>query len=892
MDLITTHANADFDALASMIAARKLYPNAKLVLPGSQERAVREFMSLSEDLVKIEYEKDAAFDNVSRLIIVETRFKNRIGRMGQLVGRKGIEIHIYDHHPRTEYDIKAGQDVYKKVGATTTILTAIIKKRGLRITPLEATIMTLGIYEDTGSLTFPTTTKADIDMVSFLISQGADLNLVSSYLRRELTDEELKLLAELIKATEVHIINGVGVVITAATSESYVEDLSLLAYKLEEVENYNVIFAMVQSGDKIQFIARSRLSFVNVAKICDIFGGGGHPTAAGAIIKGSTLVAVKEKLIKYLRHYIRPSVKAKDLIAAKYLEIDSDDIVNLTKKRMLESNTDYAVVRDGRRIVGIINVKDLDKAISRGFGHSRIKGYMSGKIFPIKSNTPIYTMQKIIYEKDIGCLPVIEKGKLLGVITRSDLLRALHGSLFQEIKKQPLVFSRQTVPLNLVPQIKKAFPRKIVELLKLIGVIADELGVRAFAVGGFVRDLFLGVENYDIDIVLEGDSIGFAKRLAKEVGGNYFYHRRFGTATVIMPCPKGILAESLSTAVLKIDVAMTRTEIYERPAALPTVKFGPIENDLFRRDFTINAMAFGLNKKGFGELLDPFDGRKDLKEGAIKVLHDLSFVDDPTRIFRAVRFEQRFNFKIEPRTEDLIKKAVCLRMVDRTQKQRIREEIIAILNEEEPLKGVKRFSNLNELRFIHQDLKLKRSVVRLFDSVDEILSWYARTDFKRKRSLDRWLIYFMALLNGLSLGEVQNICDEFVFTKGDTIRIISYKKKSSKLLSLLSKKGKIKPSQIYRWLIELSYEVLLLLTAKSKSQAARRRIMAFLTRYINVKLNIRGDDFKKIGIKPGPHFKEMMEKALYAKIDGKIRTKEEELNYAINPVRKRAFLTG
>lgn len=881
MDLIATHANADFDALASMIAARKLYPNARLVLPGSQERAVREFMSLSEDLVKIEYEKDVSIDDVKRLILVETRFKDRIGRMGELLGKKGIEIHVYDHHPRTGYDIKATLDVFKKVGATTTILTEIIKRRGIKITPLEATIMALGIYEDTGSLTFPTTTKADIDMVSFLISQGADLNLVSSFLRRQLSDEELKLLAELIKATEVHIINGVNVAIAASACESYVEDLSLLAYKLEEVENYNVIFVMVQSQDKIQFIARSRLSFVNVAKICDIFGGGGHPSAAGAIIKDLNLTDTKTKLIKYLRRYIRPRINAKDLIATKFMEIDLNEIISETKKKMLESDTEYAIVRDRQRIVGIITVKDLNKAISRGFGHSRVKGYMSGKVFPVKSNTPIYTIQKIMHEKDVGCLPVVEEKKLLGVITRSDLMRALHGELFQALEKQPISAVRQSALLNLASQIKRAYPKKIVELLKLIGSIADEMRFKAFAVGGFVRDLLLGVENFDIDIVIEGDSIDFARRFAKEVGGDYIYHKRFGTATVTMPCPKGIPIGKLTAGAFKIDVAMTRTEVYERPAALPTVKFGPIENDLFRRDFTINAMAFRLNALGFGELLDPFNGRKDLKEGKIRVLHDLSFVDDPTRIFRAVRFEQRFNFEIEPHTENLIKNAVGLRMIDRTQKQRIREEIIAILSEAEPFKGVKRLSDLNELRFIHKDLKLKSSIAQLFDSVGETLSWYARANLKRRRSLDRWLIYFMALLNGLNLSEVQKICNEFVFAKGNVIRTISYKRKSNRLLSLLSKKGKLKPSQIYKWLDLLSYEVLLMLMAKSKSHTARRRIMAFLTKYLNIKLSVRGDDFKKAGIKPGPHFKEMMESTLHAKIDGRIKTKEEELNYAL-----------
>ncbi len=423
-------------------------------------------------------------------------------------------------------------------------------------------------------------------------------------------------------------------------------------------------------------------------------------------------------------------------------------------------------------------------------------------------------------------------------------------------------------------------------LITFIGKTADEMGFSAFVVGGFVRDLLLGVENYDIDIVIEGNAIEFAERLTKKLCGSYVYHKRFGTAAVFFPCPKGFFPGKIKASHFKIDVAMTRTEIYERPAALPTVKFGPIENDLYRRDFTINAMAFKLDRHGFGELLDPFNGRKDLKEGKIRALHDLSFVDDPTRIFRAVRFEQRFDFKIEPHTEDLIKKAIGLKMVDRTQKQRIREEMIAILSEEESLKAVKRLSELNELRFIDPRLKLKETTKRLFNAVDETLSWYDRMELKKGHTPERWLIYFMALLDELDLSEVRRICADFVFTKADSAKALSYKKDSDKALLFLSRKGKLEPSQIYVCLKGLSDEVLILLIARTRSQAARRRIVSYLTKYANVRLSVKGDDLIKRGLKPGPHFRVIMEKTLHAKIDKVVRTGQEELAFALSRLKK------
>lgn len=429
-------------------------------------------------------------------------------------------------------------------------------------------------------------------------------------------------------------------------------------------------------------------------------------------------------------------------------------------------------------------------------------------------------------------------------------------------------------------KIKRAFPEKMAALLRLCGKFAEDMGCTAFVVGGFTRDLLLGVPNFDVDMVIEGNAIEYAKRLSKELRGVYVYHRRFGTATVFIPCPAGIAPSKSSGGKFRIDIAMTRTEIYERPAALPTVRSGPIENDLYRRDFTINAMALRLDRRHFGELLDPFSGRNDLKEGIIRALHDSSFVDDPTRIFRAVRFEQRFDFRIEPHTESLIKKAAGLKMVDQTQKQRIREELITILSEEKPLKAVRRFSELNELRFIDPELKLKGGTVSLFNAADAALAWYDNTHTGKRHALERWLVYLAVLLDELGPARIKKICGDFVFRKADAAKIISYKRNADKVLAALSKKEKLRPSEIYGYLDGFSHEAMVALMAKTHSQAARRRIMSYMTKYAHVKLDLRGDDLKKAGIEPGPRFKELLRKTLHAKLDGKIKTKAGELAFA------------
>jgi tRNA nucleotidyltransferase (CCA-adding enzyme) len=219
------------------------------------------------------------------------------------------------------------------------------------------------------------------------------------------------------------------------------------------------------------------------------------------------------------------------------------------------------------------------------------------------------------------------------------------------------------------------------DIVKTVGKIADELGVRVYIVGGPVRDKMLGIPDHDMDFVVEGDGIEFSEVLNKTIKGKLTTYRAFGTATIEIKRKR-------------IDVVTARKEIYKHPAAYPTVKPGSIKDDLFRRDFTINAMALTVNKENFGKLVDFYEGQKDLRKGVIRVLHDKSFMDDPTRIFRAVRFSVRLGFKIEPHTKKLMKDAVKDRLLGEVNVGRIRKEIELFLKEKDPKKCLEMFSKL------------------------------------------------------------------------------------------------------------------------------------------------------------------------------------------------------
>jgi len=296
MDLIVSHANADFDALGSVIAAKKLYPHSRLLLPGSPERAVREFLSIFRDVIRVETEGECSLDGIKRLIVVDTRHKSRIGVAARLVDEKGIVPVIYDHHPRTPHDMAARPDIHEELGATVTILLNIINRKRARISPIEATIMLLGIYEETGSLTYRTTTRKDVDAVSYLLSQGARLNMVSSYLKRELGEEELAFLVRLINSTHMYDINGVKVAICVAETVSYSGELGTIIHKLIDVENLKVVFLLLKGATKVHVIARSHIQDIDVNMILRHFGGAGHSAAASGKVAGADIEDIRERL--------------------------------------------------------------------------------------------------------------------------------------------------------------------------------------------------------------------------------------------------------------------------------------------------------------------------------------------------------------------------------------------------------------------------------------------------------------------------------------------------------------------------------------------------------------------------------------------------------------------
>src|SRR3990170_4301288 len=739
MQVITSHINADFDTLASMLAAKKLYPDAVLTFPGSLEKNLRDFFERPEfRFFEIEKIKNIKMNDVERLILVDIRHAHRIGKFAEIIKSPGLDIHIYDHHPKSPDDIHGSVEITHPYCATTTILVHIIKEKGIELTPEEATVLMLGIYEDTGSLAFSSTTVQDYEAAAFLLSKGANLNFVSDMITKELTAEQVSLLNDLLQSATTYSVSGIDVVLVEASADKYMGDLAVLVHRLKDIENINCLFALISMEDRIHLIARSRLKEVNVGEITQILGGGGHPTAASATLKDITLIQAKERLIAVLKDKVTPKRFAREIMSSPPITLSQDASINDAKDTLLRYGINAIPVVHGEEVLGIITRQIVEKAVYHGLKDVSVKEYMSTDFEVVSPVAAIAEVQDAIIGHHQRLLPVIDKGKVIGIITRTDLLRLLH----EELKIEP--YSAEEVPLKrhkaITRLMEEQLPEKVVAILRDAGKVANELAYKAYVVGGFVRDLILRYENLDIDVVIEGDGIAFANAFAKRFECKVKSHERFGTAVVIFPDG------------FKIDIATARLEYYEKPGALPTVELSSLKLDLYRRDFTINTLAAALNQRNLGELIDFFGAQKDIKEKAVRVLHNLSFVEDPTRVFRAIRFEQRYGFTIAKHTQNLIKNAVKLNFLQKISGERLLNELKAIFEEENFLRAIQRIKEFDLVKFIHPEIRLDAAEMALMERARDVLAWYQLLYAEEK--VEGWLVLLLAISDQLKDDEV------------------------------------------------------------------------------------------------------------------------------------------
>ncbi len=867
MKVITSHTNADFDSLSSMMAAKKLYPDAVLVFPGSQEKTLRDFLIHSTlYLLDISKMKKIDYEAIDTLILVDTRQKTRIGDFEKVAGSGKVKIHIYDHHPPSAEDIKGDLEVIENIGATVSILVSILQERGIPITPEEATVMMLGIYEETGSFRYSSTTVGDFKAASYLLSKGANVNLVSDMLTRELVPEQVFLLNDIIKNAATYNINGVDIVITEASTEQYVGDLAVIVHKFRDMENINVIFALFRMEDRVHIIGRSRIPEVDSGHIMSLMGGGGHKVAASSTVKDMTLIEAKERLIDILKYNVKPLWKAKDIMFFPVKSVESSHSIHDAKNMMLQYNINALPVIANDKVVGIITRQIVEKAAFHKLENIPVKEYMFTEFAMVEPEDSIEKVKEKIIGSNQRFLPVIKEHELVGAITRTDLLRIIEDEITKTVLERLEFHEKYVKRKNVKKLMDERLDDETMRKLTGIGSLADGMGYHAYLVGGFVRDLLLRDENYDIDIVIEGDGIAFAEELAKRLNVKVRPHKEFATAKVIYKDG------------FKVDIATARLEYYKAPATLPVVEHSSLKLDLHRRDFTINTLAISLNKNTFGELIDFFGAQRDIKEKTIRVLHSLSFVEDPTRVFRAIRFEHRFGFKIGKHSMDLIKNAVKLNFLARIRGKRVWVELALILQEDGVEKILKRLQELDLLRFIFPLLVFNKDKEKLFNQMQAIYKWYEL--LYQGKPVDRVQYYLLGLVEHMKPEEVLEFCKKLEVTEKVRKKTTSNTERVREALARLTMGMPVlKKSEIHRILEPLPKEVMLFIMAKTRTEEIKKAISNFITHKDSFKPFTTGADLKKMGVQEGPVYKDILERLKDAKVDMNLKTKEEEAHF-------------
>lgn len=858
MEFIVSHGNTDFDSLASMVAAKKLYPEAQMVFSGKLGREVKEYMALYKNLLDIKQMGQVNVQETTKLIIVDTAVKNRIGKFSEILAKPGLEIHIYDHHVGNE-DIQGDIHLVERIGATASLLVQIIKEKNLTLDVTEATTIALGIYGDTDCLTYSTTTQRDVEAVAFLLANGANLKVIREFIGRPLGGEQRDILNELLNSMETYQIHGLKITLAKTVAEGYIDGLASLAAKVQDLENPDALFILAQMGNRVHVVGRSKVREVRVSDLLRPLGGGGHSKAASAAVKGKELEEIKSYLYQILTEKVKPLCLAKDIMSSPVKTIYPDTTIREADNIMSRyGHTGLPIVDREGTLKGIISRRDLDKAKQHGYMHLPVKGFMSSKTVTIAPDTGFQDIQKVIIENDIGRLPVIEDGRLIGIVSRTDVLRTFYA---EETKKQEE--TNNYLASNLDSLINQRLPLEIQFLLRKVGELAQEKEQTIYVVGGFVRDLLLGKRNLDIDLVVEGNGMEFAQHLAQNMNGELKVHASFGTATVTLPDG------------MKLDVATARREFYEYPAVLPTVESGSLKQDLYRRDFTINAMAVKLNPEGYGELIDFFGAQKDLKEGLIRVLYNLSFIEDPTRIFRAIRFEQRYDFKIEPQTLGFIQHALKMGVIEQLSGNRLKNEFLLILREQNPVKVLRRSEKLNIFSYVHHNLELDKEILNLLAYADMTMNHFPYPLGEK----DRIAVYFLILVHKIEANAIEEIANRLEFCRDDLEKMFSAIRHYSEVEEFLQQED-IKPSEIFEKLHDFCLSNIYFFLIKTKEYKVKKRLVFFLQKLKNFKSEIGGKDLMELGFKPGPIFKKVLEEVRRARMDGIVATREEELNLA------------
>ncbi len=898
MKIITTHQNPNFDSIAGVFAALLLNPDALAVLPKKLERVQKNFLTLHFRPGDFIYDDELNCDKVSGAVLICVKNAQRIAPVSKILNNPNIFLAIFDKSPAIKCEIQANSLIESESGSITSVICRRLFEAGIEISPLYATLFALGIHEITGSLLYPNTTENDISCLAELFKRGSNLKTINFFLKEDgLSNIQKSVLDELSKSKETIIINGTPVDFYFVENHKFIYKFDNIVQRIISSQKFDIAIFIARMGNSVHVLSRSNVENVDLGAIFSRSGGGGPKYAAHVTFTGIGLEEAYEKIKTALKKYMKPALMARDIMRPSVLFLNPGIIISEAEKIMFRYAYTAAPVTDGNKVIGFIRKIDIDRAVHHGLSHAPISGFLCREIIYSPPCEPFETVTEKIARSETKTILVGNENKITGIITANDVLNHIFtGGINKKNRlKRQLTPGRtdnntlipaggiQTVSTSTALSLKETykipleiyFSKPVIKFLKLVSRKAAELKVSAYIVGGIVRDMILKKSSADIDIVIEGISaLDFIDNLVKDPAHILNRHERFKTATIAIP------------GLPKIDFTTARAEFYESPAALPDIFQGNLYQDLLRRDFTIYAMAVSLCPSSFGELIDYYGGFDDITKKRIKILHNLSFIEDPTRIFRAIRFKSRLNFKIEKHTADRIKEAIKFSPTNKIEPIRIFNELSHIFNELSVYETICEIDRYSLFDFISGDIIFTDIIKKMIRSASKYLNKTARL-FSQGPRPERTAIFFSILLLNLPIEKISKLLNKMNVSKKirDIIKeineyLLTTKTEFEKIYENKNYEQIKTDIKIYNLFKNHSPEFLLTLLSAIDNKFAYKAVIRYIFELSNIKPTLNGDTLKKMGVPPGPAFKEILDTIAALKAAGYLKNHIEEIKYA------------
>jgi len=859
--VILGHAGADFDCVASMAGLSRLYVGAMAILPASLEPNVEEFLRLYEGRFRFARIPASTLlkDDIDTIVLADTIVASRLGEYKGLLDREGVRLVAYDHHEPSSASLQHIDEGHiQKCGATASLVTAALRAQFTPVNPDEATLLALGIYEDTGSLLFPETTAFDVEQAAYLLKAGASLPMVARFVTTYLVPKQQAALESALTSATVKAVAGAQIAFAHVEASHNVGNLSVIVHRLSQIVRADAIFLLYRTPQVLYVLGRSD-RFLNVAELLAPLGGAGRVHAAASILRdGTSIDAAQARIIESIasRRTQRLQV-VREIMTPDPVVVSDDRPAAEALQTMVNLGFSVLPVQHDGVLAGIVAKKTLEKTSLARLREKPVHYFLNAHL-PVVS--PVATAEELVQAFGTygsGLLLVMDEASLVGVVSRSDVLRYLNRTnrpqTLAEVSRAHVISRADLDRLG---------GAGTAETLARIGQIGETLGNPSYLVGGSVRDVLLGVPPKDFDIVTEKDVSGVASAVARAFNTKVISYGRFMTHKVRIESRE-------------YDFAGARLEYYDFPGSLPTVAPAPLMKDLLRRDFTVNALAMSLAADDFGAVVDATGGLTDLTSGIVRVTYPDSFIEDPARILRAVATQARFGFMLERGTESKAQEALELGLLNVRRNKRAQDEFKEMLSGGHAVACVERLSVLGCGLLGLPLTRPRSSKLRLLAALDR-----SQTDARQEGDERPWLAPLLIWLGSTSADELRKILKDFGMNDRSAAACRSWQHRERNLRRLLGS-GARHASAVADKLRGLPIPILSILMARLATAGAREQsqYLQEVLRRSREPLLLSGADVVRLGVHEGPEVGRRLDQVRRLQLDGVLHSRDEAIAY-------------